>query len=217
MKKIKVLIVDDQTLMRDGLKTILNYQEDIEVVSTASSGFDALKKLEENTVDVVLMDIRMEGMNGLECTKLIKEKYPHIVVLILTTFNEEEYIKDSLRAKAGGYLLKDIEGDKLVETIKYAYAGNLIMPSSVAAKLSNIFNDSTPERAEVDSENEIHFSRLEKDIIKLMVEGYTNKQIASLLHISYGTVKNYVSQIYEKIGISERVKAVTSLKAMLKL
>ena len=216
MGQIKVLIVDDQTLMRDGLKTILNYQEDIEVVGTAYNGLEALKKLEENAVDVVLMDIRMEGMNGLECTKLIKEKYPNIVVLILTTFNEEEYIKDSLKVKAGGYLLKDMEGDKLVETIKYAYAGNLIMPSSVAAKLSNIFNESTNDEAEDDKENEIHFSRLEKDIIKLMVEGCTNKQIASLLHISYGTVKNYVSQIYEKIGVSERVKAVAALKAILK-
>lgn len=108
MNKIKVLIVDDQALMRDGLRTILENQEDIEVTGAAANGIEALELLEASRADVVLMDIRMEGMNGVECTKRIKEAYPEIVVLMLTTFNDEEYIKESLRYKASGYLLKDI-------------------------------------------------------------------------------------------------------------
>lgn len=214
MDKIRVLIVDDQTLMRDGLKTILEYQRDIEVIGTASSAIQAIELLNKHTADVVLMDIRMEGMSGLECTKVIKEKYPKIVVLILTTFNDEEYIRESLKNKAGGYLLKDIEGEKLVETIRYAFKGNVVMPTVVAEKLCNTFQDAE-ERPKVTFEGEIHFSKLEKDIINLLIEGCTNKQISELLHISYGTTKNYVSQIYEKIGVSERIKAVTKLKEMM--
>ncbi|MDP4089313.1 MAG: response regulator transcription factor [Bacillota bacterium] len=214
MDRIRVLIVDDQTLMRDGLKTILDYQEDIEVVGTAANGAEALKLVDAAEVDVVLMDVRMEGMNGIECTRLLKEKYPDIVVLILTTFNDEEYIRESLKNKASGYILKDIEGTKLVEAIKYAFKGNVIMPVSVADKLSSSLGNGD-RKIRASFEGEIHFSRLERDIIKLLIEGYTNKQIASVLHISYGTVKNYVSQIYEKIGASERVKAVTILKGMM--
>lgn len=216
MDKIKVLIVDDQTLMRDGLKTILEYQPDIEVVGTASSAVHALELLNRHGADVVLMDIRMEGMNGLECTKIIKDKYPDIVVLILTTFNDEEYIRESLKNKAGGYLLKDIEGEKLVDTIRYAFKGNVVMPPVVAEKLCNTSYNGE-ERFKTTFEGEIHFSKLEKDIINLLIEGCTNKQISELLHISYGTAKNYVSQIYEKIGVGERIKAVTKLKEILRM
>jgi DNA-binding NarL/FixJ family response regulator len=216
MDKIKVLIVDDQTLMRDGLKTILEYQRDIEVVGTASSAALAIELLDNLTADVVLMDIRMEGMNGLECTKIIKDKYPDIVVLILTTFNDEEYIRESLKNKAGGYLLKDIEGEKLVDTIRYAFKGNVVMPPVVAEKLCKAFHQDET-RLKAAFEGEVHFSKLERDVINLLIEGCTNKQISELLHISYGTAKNYVSQIYEKIGVSERVKAVTKLKEMMQL
>lgn len=220
MRKIKVLIVDDQALMRDGLKTILENSDEIEVVGTARNGIEALDIVELIKPDLVLMDIRMEKMDGVECTKIIKNKYPHIVVLLLTTFNDEEYIIDALKYKAGGYILKDIESNKLIEAIKYAADGNLIMPQRVANKLSKrILNENktecnnTKSKTSIESnESNIGLSQLETEISNLMLEGYTNKQIASVLHLTHGTVKNYVSQIYNKIGVNDRVNAVMYLK-----
>lgn len=217
MKKIKVLIVDDQVLMRDGLKTILDNSDEIKVVGTASNGIEALDIVELINPDLVLMDIRMEKMDGVECTKIIKNKYPHIVVLLLTTFNDEEYIIDALKYKAGGYILKDIESNKLIEAIKYAADGNLIMPQKVANKLSRrILYENKTEcnniKSKTSIESNIGLSQLETEIANLMLEGYTNKQIASVLHLTHGTVKNYVSQIYNKIGVNNRVNAVIYLK-----
>lgn len=207
---IKVLIVDDQTLMRDGLKIIIQNEPDMQVTGTASSGKEAVSMMQSCKADLVLMDIRMKDMNGVQCTKILKEKYPDVVVLLLTTFNDEEYIMDALKYKAGGYLLKDIDGKKLVESIRFAAAGNLIMPQNVADKLYK----SIDSKDNVSKSDDINLSKLEKDIANLMVQGYTNKQIASVLHISYGTVKNYVSQIYSKLDANDRVNAVMKLKEM---
>lgn len=220
MRKIRVLIVDDQTLMRDGLKTILNLEENIEVAAVAKDGEEALGVLSNVAVDVVLMDIRMPQMDGVQCTREIKKKYPHISVLILTTFDDEEYITEALSNGASGYILKDIEGDALIKAVTDAYNGSFILPSNIAIKLArSITNQNTAAEVEKGQALEDILSELserELEIAKMMAQGFTNKQIATSLYISLGTVKNYVSNIYSKIGTSERPAAVVYLKDVFK-
>ncbi len=207
MGRIKIAIADDQVLMLDGIKIILESEDDFEVIAVARDGKETIEKIKENKPDVVLLDIRMPVMNGVECTKLIKELYPEIVVLILTTFDDEEYIVDALRYGASGYLLKDITKDKLIQTIKEACKGELIMPSKVAVKLAQrVANQDSAAREIFD------FNAREREIAVLLAQGFTNKQIATALSFSEGTVKNTVSSIYSKIDIYDRTTAALYLK-----
>lgn len=223
MNKIRVLIADDQTLMRDGLKTILELEENIEIVALAKDGVEALKLCTETRPQVVLMDIRMPNMDGVQCTKLIKETFPDIVILILTTFDDEEYIVKALSNGAMGYILKDIEGDGLIKAVQDAYKGDFILPSKIAIKLAGkIAKDYSKESENTAKKNEskllcsFGLSEKEIEIAKMLAQGFTNKQISSALYISGGTVKNYVSNLYSKIGISDRTSAAIYIKDLLK-
>jgi DNA-binding NarL/FixJ family response regulator len=216
MNKIKVLIVDDQTLMRDGLKTILELEDNIDVVGTAKNGQEAIEACRQLSPDVVLMDIRMPGMDGVESTKIIKSQYPDIVVLILTTFNEEAYIIDALAYGASGYILKDIEGDALIKAVNDASKGAFMLPSDVAIKIARKLT-STNVVTEDQKKNLEDFSEREIEIAKMVALGFNNKQIAASLYISEGTVKNYVSSIYLKLGTSDRMMAAATIKKVLKL
>lgn len=212
MNIIKVLIADDQTLMRDGLKTILELEEDLEVIGSAENGIQAYELAEKLSPDVVLMDIRMPLMNGVESTRIIKKNNSSTVVIMLTTFDDDEYIIQALQYGASGYLLKDIQGNKLIQAIRESVNGNMLMPSNIAVKLAARLskipnNESTNIKC-----NNLEFSVREQEIAALMVKGYTNKQIASELCISEGTTKNYISIIYSKIGINDRTKAVIFLR-----
>ena len=216
MDKIKVLIVDDQTLMRDGLKTILELEDNIEVVGTAKNGQEAIEFCRQLTPNVVLMDIRMPGMDGVESTKIIKSQYPAIVVLILTTFNEEAYIIDALAYGASGYILKDIEGDALIKAVNDAYKGAFMLPSDVAIKIAKKLTSTNVVTKEQKKSLE-DFSEREIEIAKMIALGFNNKQIATSLFISEGTVKNYVSSIYLKLGTSDRMMAAANIKKVLNL
>lgn len=216
MNKIKILIADDQTLMRDGLKTILELEENFVVTGTAQNGEEVLEKCRSNEVDLVLMDIRMPGMNGVECTKILKRLYPKIKVLVLTTFNDTQYIIDALNFGAAGYILKDIEGDKLIKAINDAYNGSLMLPAEVAQKLA----EKLAENSYISQKNKYNpkidgFSDREFEVSKMIAMGFNNKQIASSLFISEGTVKNYISNIYSKLGTSDRTVAAIEIKKML--
>lgn len=212
---IRVVIVDDQRLMRDGLKTILELQDNIEVIGTASDGREVIDICRTCTPDVILMDIRMPGMNGVEATKIIKSSYPDVKILVLTTFDDEEYIIDALNYGASGYMLKDIDGDALIKAIEDAYDNKYILPSSIASKLVNkLISNSTSDKKE---ENlKVLFTDRELEVAKMLSQGFTNKQIASSLFISEGTVKNNVSNIYSKIQIFDRTSAALYLKDILK-
>ena len=210
--KIKVMIVDDQRLMREGLKTILDMEQDIEVVQLAENGKDALERVSSAHPDVVLMDIRMPVMNGVECTLAIKEKYPGIKVLILTTFDDDEFIIEALRNGAVGYILKDLSSEKLVNCIRDAYAGNSIMQPEIAAKvISLITGDKTGaggsgtalKRSDIDG-----LTEREINVLKLVGKGFSNLEIAKRLYITEGTVKNYISNLYSKTDINERSKLI---------
>lgn len=136
MKPIRIIIADDQPLMRDGLKTVLELEKDFEVAGIAKNGYEAIQMADNLKPDVILMDIRMPELDGVESVKAIKEKHPDVKVLMLTTFNDEDYIIQALAAGASGYLLKDIEVDSLVGSIRNACSNNLVLPPLVAAKLA---------------------------------------------------------------------------------
>lgn len=207
---IKIMIVDDQRLMREGLKTILELEEDLNVVKLAENGKDALDKIADVEPDVILMDIRMPIMDGVECTKIIKQKYPSVKVLILTTFDDDEFIIDALINGAVGYILKDLSSEKLVEAIRDAYNGNSIMQPEVASKVIAHIAGRTKESVQSNASNEIStkldLTDREKEILKLVGKGMSNKEISKTLYISEGTVKNYISNLYSKLEVDDRSK-----------
>ena len=207
MNKIKCLIVDDQPILREGLKSLLATCEDIEVIAEAGNGIEALEQLRTVMPDVVLMDIRMPEMNGVEATKAIKEKFPNIIIIILTTFDDDQYILDALRYGASGYLLKDMGIQQLASAIRDGFSGNVLLPGRIANKLTMMINSVSTQPT-----NDSDYSTREKDIIQLLVKGYSNSEIAETLFLSIGTVKNYVSQIYSKANVTDRSNAVIHFK-----
>lgn len=216
MDKIKILLADDQTLMRDGLKTILELEDNMEVIGTAKNGQEAVEFCKNTPPDIILMDIRMPVIDGVMSTKIIKSLYPEIVILILTTFNDDDYIIDALSYGASGYILKDIEADNLIKSINDAYKGCFMLPSDVAIKIAKRLTKTTIVTNE-QKQSLSDFSEREIEIAKMMVLGFNNKQIAASLFISEGTVKNYISNIYSKLGTSDRTAAAIIVKKALNM
>lgn len=207
---IKVMIVDDQALIREGLQMILSLYNDIDIVGEAFNGQHALDIIKNINPDVVLMDIRMPIMDGVEATKIIKEKYPHIKVIILTTFNEDEYIFEGLKNGADGYILKDIKSEEIVKAIKEAYKGNVLLQPEVAKKVVKSFNNLNKNNKLT---KQAEFEDLLKDltqreieIAKLIAEGKSNKEISRELFITEGTVKNHLTRILNKLELKNRTQ-----------
>ncbi|MFC5699741.1 response regulator [Cohnella faecalis] len=216
---LRIIIADDQTLMRDGLQTILQLEDDIEVVATAENGEEACQLALQLRPDLVLMDIRMPVMNGIEAVKKLHEQAPDTKVLMLTTFDEDDYIIEALASGAVGFLLKDIPTNKLLQAVRDAAKGEMMLPSSIAVKLANRLASPSAHRPAAPGRmrgktTDLKFTEREMSIIALMVEGRTNRDIAQLLFMSEGTVKNYISTIYDKIGTNDRTQAVIWLKDM---
>lgn len=211
MNTINVMLVDDQTIIRDGIRSILETNEDISVIGEAGNGKDAYEKTSELKPNVILMDIRMPEMDGVEATRLIKKDYPKTVIIVLTTFDDDEYIIKAMTYGASGYLLKDIGSDKLVQAIRDGMSGNIILPGRVAAKITSRLSQSNSTDSDVTIED---FTERETEIIRLMTQGKSNKEIAESLFLSVGTVKNYISQIYLKIDVNDRANAVLIFKKM---
>lgn len=208
--KIKVMVVDDQRLLREGLRTILDLEHDLSVVQLAENGRDALDKIAETHPDVVLMDIRMPVMDGVECTKIIKQQYPEIKVLILTTFDDDEYIIEALKHGALGYILKDLSSEKLVSAIRDVYEGNSIMQPEIAAKVISLITGNSKEPTHKSATLEPKYTPVltdrEKEVLQLVGKGMSNGEIAKMLYISEGTVKNYISNLYAKLEVNDRSK-----------
>lgn len=214
MNKIRVLIVDDHNITRDGLETLVQARAvDIEVVGTASDGREALARVEELRPDVVLMDVRMPNLDGVQATSEIRRRFPEVKVLILTTFDEEKYIVGGMTAGASGYLLKDVLFPELVEAIQVVHHGGVLMKQDVARVLINrLKSGDSPAIDGVAVEDNFLageiLSRKEREILRLVAEGMENAGIAKKLFLSEGTVRNYVSRIYELIGVHDRAQAV---------
>jgi DNA-binding NarL/FixJ family response regulator len=205
--KIRLLLVDDQRLMRDGLRTILELEQDFDVVGEAENGQAGLDAFEEFVPDVVLMDIRMPGMDGVEATRRMIMRWPDARVIILTTFDDDEYIFEGLRAGALGYLLKDVSGDELAEAIRKVADGGALIEPSVARKVIAEFARLEPAARPLNEGLADPLSEREIEILQLLAQGLSNKQIASRLHLAEGTVKNYISNIFNKLGVSDRTQA----------
>lgn len=214
MKMIKVILVDDQVILLDGLKAILETDEQIKVIATAGSGEEALKLITGQTPDVVLMDIRMQEMNGVECTKRIKQLWPQVAVLILTTFNDEEYILEAIKNGACGYLLKDINGERLLQAVKDASKGYTLLPSNVAEKIIHRLSEPVMT-TEKKLKQAFGLTDREAELAMMLAQGFTNKQIASAMFLSEGTIKNYISMLYKKIEIEDRTLAAMKIKELM--
>lgn len=217
---IRVFIADDHVLICDGLQTIINLQEDMEVVGVANDGRQAFEMVGQAQPHVILMDIQMPVLNGIESMKLIKKHHPNIIVLILTTFPEDEYIIEGLANGADGFLLKNLPAERILASIRDAMKGELMLPALIANKLSarlaaSAKTDDIFSHVQSIHQDEIVLTEREKQIVLLMVEGKTNREISDQLYISEGTTKNYISVIYQKLGTSDRAKAVLLLKEML--
>lgn len=216
MELIKVMLVDDQQLLLDGLKTILTIGGNMEV-ALAQSGEAAVELAGTFQPDLILMDIQMPGMGGVAATKLIKERYPQTIILILTTFDDDIYIIDALRYGASGYLLKDIDGEKLIDSVHEALSGNLLLTGKVAQKLARNVAEKNEKKFmdRIVLKDKLDLTARETDIANVLVEGMTNREIAEKLFLTEGTVKNYLSDIYSKVGTSDRAKAILLLKRYL--
>lgn len=206
---IRVLLTDDQTLIRDGLRALLHNHDDITVIGEAGNGREALELTKKLGPDVVLMDIRMPEMDGVEATRLIKQECPQTIVIVLTTFDDDEYIINAMTYGASGYLLKDIGSEKLIGAIRDSLSGNIILPGRVAAKITSRLVPNTTPDVTLDD-----FTERETEIIRLLTRGKSNKEISEELFLSVGTVKNYISQIYMKIDVSDRANALLFFKKL---
>lgn len=206
MEKIKVLLVDDEKMITSGLMIILQTYEDIQVVGTASNGEEALHACIREKPHVVLMDIRMPKCDGVLGTKLIKEKFDDVRILILTTFNDVEYIHEALKFGASGYILKDSDYDSIYEGIKACVKGNVVVNPEVATK---IINENVKYNAKSSMEKvkrEFELSDKEISIIREVANGLSNKEIGDKLFLSEGTIKNNISMILSKLALRDRTQ-----------
>ena len=210
-KKIRVLLADDQSILADGIRSVLSSCPKIEVVGIAADGFEALSMLEKQKPDVILMDIRMPNMNGVIATQEVKRRHPEVKVLILTTFDDSDYILNAINNGASGYLLKDTSSSALIDAIKNAYAGDTILPAKIARRIADAAKMVSTDR-EIRLKRAFAFSDREVEIAVMIYEGFTNKQIASALKLTDGTSRNYISAIYVKLGVSSRSEAVAKMK-----
>ena len=213
-KKIKVLVTDDQAELAQELKSVLETDETLEVTGIALDGFDALEKMRETQADVVLLDIRMPNMNGVVATQRLKAEYPDCKVLILTTFDDSDYILNAINNGASGYLLKDIGAAALIDAVKNAYAGDTILPAKIAKRIADAAKHVAADR-EIKLMRAFALSERETEIALMMYEGFTNRQISAALKLSEGTTRNYVSGIYIKLGSENRAEALEKIKAAL--
>ena len=196
-----ILLVEDQTIVRQGLKVILEQEERFNVSHQAENGQQAVRIMEKHLIDFILMDVRMPVMNGIEATRIIKKRWQDVKILILTTFNDDEYAVQALREGANGFLLKTSEPAKLIDAVHSCMSGGLTIHDEVAAKVMPRLLQ-TSEKPKLD----INFSERELAITKLVGEGRTNKEIADVLYLSIGTVKNHLTLILQKAGLRDRTQ-----------
>lgn len=204
---IRVLLVDDQNLIRSGLKVVLQTEPDIEIVGEASDGQSAIEKIETLMPDVVLMDIYMPVMDGVTATKIISERFSGVKVLVLTTFDEDEYVADALRCGAMGYLLKDMPTEELAAAIRTVYKGYTQIGPGLVEKIMAKLTVSSPATPPSLPPGWSELTPREKEILKLIAAGLTNKEIAQTLFITEGTVKNHVTNILHRLNVRARTQA----------
>lgn len=200
MKPIRILMAEDQTLMRQGLKTLLEVEPGLRVIGEAENGEAAVKMALQLRPDVILMDVQMPRMNGVEATAAVCGAWPAAKVIILTTFDRDDYVFQGVRAGAVGYLLKDLPAHKLYETIRRVHAGEVFIQPEIASRTLRAALHPTGDLIEPLSERE-------REVLVMLAQGVPNKEIADRLHIAEGTVKNHVSNILDKLQVQNRTQA----------
>lgn len=206
MDRIRVLLADDHILMREGTREILEQEEDLEIVAEAGDGEEAVRLVEKTRPDVVLMDIAMPKLNGIEATRQIKQFAPSTTVLILTAYEDDQYVFALLEAGAAGYLLKDVRGRDLVEALRQVYAGESVLHPVIARKVINRFSRPSAPRTE-EPDDELLTER-ELEVLGLAAKGMSNREIARELHLSSRTVQAHLSTIFGKMDVGSRTEAV---------
>ncbi len=207
-EKIKILIADDQELMRQSLQIILSSVPEFEVTESAANGVEVIRSVRRECPDVILMDIRMPEMDGVVCTRIIKENYPDIKIIILTTFDDDEYVFNALKFGASGYLLKGISIDELTNAIRKVYRGNAMINEDIASKVVRLFSQMAQSNfmIQVDETQSAELKPGEWEIIVQVGRGCSNREIAAALSLSEGTVRNSLSHILNKLGLRDRTQ-----------
>lgn len=201
---MKVIICDDQATIRDGLQMLLALDKEIEVVGLAEEGWEAVELTAKHKPDLVLMDLKMAGMNGIEATRRIRTGFPAVKVLVLTTYDDDEWVMGAIRAGASGYLLKDTPREQLIRAVKETVAGKAFIDPAVTGSLLKKVSEGQTGPAALIAEK---LSDRELDVLRLVAQGLNNTQIADRLFLSQGTVRNYVSSIFSKLDVADRTQA----------
>lgn len=201
---MKVIICDDQAIVRDGLEMLLKLEPDIQVVGVADDGAAAVEMVAKKTPDLVLMDLKMPVMNGVEATRQIRTKFPQVKILVLTTYDDDEWVFDAIQAGASGYLLKDTPRDEVIKAIRGTLAGKTYVDPSVAGKvLRQVSSHQTQPATFITSK----LTDREIEVLRLIAKGFSNLDISERLFLSEGTVRNHVSAILAKLGVTDRTQA----------
>ena len=207
MPNIKILVVDDHAIVREGLKALLELDNDVEIVTEACSSKECFKILTKDIYDVVLMDLKMPGIDGIETTRLIKEDYPQIKVVLLTNYDDTEYVLESIKAGADGYVLKDVKKGDLIRIVRIVLQNQAFIDPGVTGKVFRRLK----EKQNTSSE-QCHFrsilSRRELEVLSCVVDGMTNKEVADVICLSLDTVKAHLKKIYKKLGVNSRSQAI---------
>lgn len=200
---ITVLVVDDQDVVSNGMRMLLNAQPNLEVIGTARNGADAIAQVAARRPDVVLMDLKMPIMNGIQATEALRRDHPDLPIVVLTTYDEDEWVVDAIRAGAAGYLLKDSRTEDIVAAIEGVIAGQTPVSPLVASKLFQYVQYGVPHRRPLDAdltERELH-------ILRLLASGLANADIAERLSLAEGTVRNHLTTIFAKLNVADRAQA----------
>lgn len=208
---IKVILADDQKIVRDGIAMILSLYDEINIIGEADNGRELIMLLEKSLPDVILMDVRMPIIDGVEATKIIKERYKNVKVIILTTFNEDKYIFEAIKNGADGYLLKDAGSEYIIEAINSVYNGAMLLDPEVTVKVVKAFNSISKREQTFTNFNKTKYelsilTPREMEVAKLVSQGKSNKDICKLLFLTEGTIKNYVTRILGKLELSSRTE-----------
>ncbi len=205
---IKVMIADDQELIRHSLKIVMENRENIEVVSVVSNGLEVIQEVRKNKPNVILMDIRMPKMDGVQCTQIIKENYSDIKIIILTTFDDDEYVYNALKYGASGYLLKGVSMDLLVESIQIVHSGRAMINPDIATKVVRLFSQMAKSDYTIDCDLQgiTNLTKAEWKIIEQIQLGLSNREVAEKLLLSEGTVRNSLSTVLSKLGFRDRTQ-----------
>jgi len=210
-QKIKIIIVDDHPLIKEGLKQILSFYPDIEIVNEGSNGSEALHIINDTSCDILLLDINMPIMNGLDALKLIRETHPYLKVLLLTVENDFGTLKEAIDLKVNGYILKESAGSTLTDAIRHVYSGGNYIDQTLTKYVFNIINEPLNiKRSVLTSETTDPFCSLnerEREILRYISKGLSNKEIAAKLFLSEKTIRNTITSIFKKINVKDRVQA----------